>query len=67
MKTRAIILIALVAVVLSPLAGGWIQGLRPGFFDYPPLEIEPPVHAPFSWPVFVAWSMAASSSRNSAI
>ncbi|MBN1269761.1 MAG: hypothetical protein JXB04_09250 [Kiritimatiellae bacterium] len=58
MKRRRSIVLALLLLVLAPLAGGLIKGLRPGFFDYPPLEVAPPVHAPFSQPVFLLFAAA---------
>jgi hypothetical protein len=47
-----IIVSSLLLLVAAPLAGGLLRGLPDAFFDFPPLVVSPPVHAPFSWLVF---------------
>lgn len=54
MKSRLIVLTALVLLAVLPLAGGAVRGLPEGFFSYPPLIVHKPLHAPFSVPVFAA-------------
>ncbi len=54
MKSRLIIMTALFLLAVLPLAGGVVRGLPEGFFSFPPLIVQKPLHAPFSVPVFVA-------------
>ena len=52
MKSRLVILSALLLLWVLPLAGGALCGFPEHFFRFPPLVIHPPVHAPFLAPVF---------------
>ncbi len=52
MGKRIVILLAFLFLLALPLAGGVWRGLPPGFGSFPPLVTHPPVHAPFSGPVF---------------
>jgi hypothetical protein len=58
MTQRAAILFGLLLMIGAPLAGGWMRGLDPAFFEFPPLTryIR---HAPFSPPVFALFSALA--------
>lgn len=40
-----------------PLAGGAACGFDARFFRFPPLVTHPPIHAPFSWPVFAVFAV----------
>jgi hypothetical protein len=42
------IIIVAALLILPPLLGGLIDGLRPGFFHYPPLEIAAPLRPDFN-------------------
>ena len=56
MRKRGFILSALFLLAALPLAGGAWRGFPKGFFSFPPLVAHPPVHAPFSWPVFAVFA-----------
>ena len=56
MKSRLIILFALVLIATLPLAGQSLRGFPEGFFAFPPLVHGQPVHAPFSWPIFAVFA-----------
>ena len=59
MKSRLIILFALVLIATLPLAGQSLRGFPEGFFAFPPLVHGQPVHAPFSWPIFAVFAVFA--------
>ncbi len=59
MKQRGPIVIGLLLLVLAPLAGGALRGLPAAFFEFPPVTQYVP-HAPFSWPVFLLFLVAAA-------
>ncbi len=56
MKARWIILPALLLLATLPLAGQGVRGFPDGFFSFPPLVVQRPVHAPFFAPVFLVFA-----------
>ena len=56
MIRRLILGLALFLLVAFPLSSGYLRGLPDDFFRFPPLVVHYPVHAPFSFPVFGAFS-----------
>ena len=56
MKSRLIILFALVLLATLPLAGQSLRGFPEGFFAFPPLVHGQPAHAPFSGPIFAVFA-----------
>ena len=56
MRRRIIVLLGLALLLAAPLLGVLPTGLRLGLFAFPPLVLEPPVHAPFSWPVWILFA-----------
>ena len=56
MRKRVIPALALILLAALPLAGGTWRGFPEGFFSFPPLVHRPPVHAPFSWPIFAVFA-----------
>lgn len=56
MKIRAGLLLGFLLLTASPFLGGLIRGLDPAFFEFPPLT-QYIRHAPFSWPVFILFSV----------
>lgn len=56
MRSRLIILSALLLLWTLPLAGGAMRGFPEHFFRFPPLVIRQPVHAPFFAPVFLVFA-----------
>ena len=59
MRNRLVIFGALVLLAALPLAGQVWRGFPEHFFSFPPLVEHPPVHAPFSWPVFTVFAATA--------
>ncbi len=63
-RSRAIVLLAFALCLGAPLAGGWLRGLPPGFWSYPPLIEHTPDQPPFNawvWAVFAGIILLAAS------
>ena len=61
MSKRLLLLFGFLLLIVGPLAGRYGIGMPPGFSDFPPLIVDYPDHAPFSWTFFIVFAGLAAA------